>query len=146
MFHNGILLDGPVLTKFYKKHGITLTENIKYLADPLYCCRDLFKNTKDNKIITLAAYCAVEQTPVHDAIDDSFALKKICVYLIDQEKTPLAFLKRKYFKQKKDFIDIDQLKTETCGSGVRLEIDSCQDSGSQVEFAQEVFQKQTLNE
>jgi hypothetical protein len=76
----------------------------------------------------------VEQTPVHDTIDDSFALKKICVYLIDQEKTP------------QDFIDIDQLKTETCGSGVRLEIDSCQDSGSQVEFAQEVFQTQTLNE
>jgi DNA polymerase III epsilon subunit-like protein len=98
VFHNGILFDGPVLTKFYKKHGITLTENIKYLADPLYCCRDLFKNTKDNKIITLAAYCAVEQTPVHDTIDDSFALKKICVYLIDQEKTPLAFLIGKYFK------------------------------------------------
>jgi DNA polymerase III epsilon subunit-like protein len=64
----------------------------------LYCCRDLFKNTKDNKIITLAAYCAVERTPVHDTIDDSFALKKICVYLIDQEKTPLAFLIGKYFK------------------------------------------------
>jgi len=97
-FTTEFCFDRPVLTKFYKKHGITLTENIKYLADPLYCCCDLFKNTKYNKIITLAAYSAVEQTPVHDAIDDSFALKKICVYLIDQEKTPLAFLIGKYFK------------------------------------------------
>ena len=98
MFHNGILFDGPVLTKFYKKHGITLTENIKYIADPLYCCRDLFKNTKDNKIITLAAYCAVEQTPVHDTIDNSFALKKICVYLIDQEKNSSSFFEREVFQ------------------------------------------------
>ena len=34
VFHNGISFDGPVLAKFYKKHGIILTENVKYLADP----------------------------------------------------------------------------------------------------------------
>jgi DNA polymerase III epsilon subunit-like protein len=52
----------------------------------LSCCHDLFKDTKDNKLRTLAAYCSVEQTPVHDALDDSFALKKICEYLVDRKK------------------------------------------------------------
>jgi len=152
VFHNGIVFDGPVIAKFYKKHGITLTENVKYLADPLYCCRDLFKHTKNHKLRTLAPYCCLEQTSVHDASDDSFALKKICAYLMDQEKTPLAFLIGIYFKTfeyftaKIDFIEIDQLKPDTCGSGGSLEIDFRQDSDPQVEVAQEAFQMQTLNE
>ena len=60
---------------------------------------------------------------MHDALDDSFALKKICEYLVDREKTPLAFLIRscfktfEYFTAKLDLIDIDQLKPEMCGSG-----------------------------
>ncbi len=99
VFHNGISFDGPVLAKFYKKHGLTITENVKYLADPLSCCRDLFKDTKNHKFRTLAAYCSVEQTPVHDALDDSLALKKICEYLVDHEKTPLAFLIGSYILQ-----------------------------------------------
>ncbi len=78
MFHNGISFDGPVLAKFYKKRGLITTENVKYLADPLSCGHDLFKDTKSNKLRTLATYCSVEQTTVHDALDDSFALKKIC--------------------------------------------------------------------
>jgi len=118
VFHNGISFDGPVLAKFYKKHGLTITDNVKYLADPLSCCRDLFKDTKNHKLRTLAAYCSVDQTPVHDALDDSLALKKICEYLVDREKTPLAFLIGSYFKTfeyftaKLNLIDIDQLKPE----------------------------------
>jgi DNA polymerase III epsilon subunit-like protein len=98
VIHNGILFDRPVLARFYKKHGIALTENRKHLADPLYSCRDLFKNTKYHKCRTLAAYFDVDQTPVQDALDDRFDLKKICEYLIDEEKTPLAFAIGKYFK------------------------------------------------
>ncbi len=65
----------------------------------------------------------MEQTPVHDALDDSLALKKICEYLVDRKKTPLAFLIGSYFKTfeyftaKLNLIDIDQLKPEMCGSG-----------------------------
>ena len=80
VFHNGILFDEPVLAKFCKRYGLAITENVKYRVDPLSCCRDLFKDTKHHKLRTLAAYCSVEQTPVHDALDDSFALKKICEY------------------------------------------------------------------
>jgi len=80
VFYNGISFDGPVLAKFCKKYGLAITENVKYRADPLSCCRDLFKDTKHHKLRTLAAYCSVEQTPVHDALDNSFALKKICEY------------------------------------------------------------------
>jgi hypothetical protein len=93
----------------------------------------------------------VEQTPVHDALDDSFALKRICENLVDQEKTPLASLIGDYFKTFQyftamiNFIYIYQLKPEMCGSGDSLEIDFCQDSDSQVEAAQETFQTQTLN-
>ena len=98
MFHNGISFDGPVLAKFYKKHGVTITENIKNLADPLSCCHDLFKDTKNHKLRTLAAYCYVDQTPVHDALDDSFALERICEYLVDREKTPLAIFDKELFQ------------------------------------------------
>ena len=100
-----------------------MTDNVKYLADPLSCCRDLFKDTKNHKLRTLAAYWSVEQTPVHDAFDDSLALKKICEYLVDREKTLLDFLIGGYFKTfeyftaKLNLIDIDQLKPEMCGSG-----------------------------
>ena len=60
---------------------------------------------------------------MHDALDDSLALMKICEYLVDREKTPLAFLIGIYFKTfeyftaKLNLIDIDQLKPEMCGSG-----------------------------
>ena len=70
VFHNGISFDGPVSAKFYKRHGLNITENVKYLVDPLSCCRDLFIDTKNHKLGTLAAYCSVEQTPVHDALDN----------------------------------------------------------------------------
>jgi hypothetical protein len=65
----------------------------------------------------------VDQTAVHDALDDSLALKKICEYLVDREKTSLAFLIGSYFKTfeyftaKLDLMDIDQLEPEMCGSG-----------------------------
>jgi len=123
VFYNGISFDGPVLAKFYKKHGLSITDNVKYLADPLSCCRDLFKDTRNHKLRTLAAYCSVDQTAVHDALDDSLALKKICEYLVDREKTSLAFLIGSYFKTfeyftaKLDLMDIDQLEPEMCGSG-----------------------------
>jgi DNA polymerase III epsilon subunit-like protein len=126
VFHNGILFDGPVLAKFYKKHGLAITDNVKYLVDPLSCCRDLFKDTKNHKLRTLAAYLSVEQTPVRDAFDDSLALKKICEYLVDREKTLLDFLIGGYFKTfeyfavKLNLIDKDQLKPEMCGSGEKF--------------------------
>ena len=50
---------------------------------------------------------------MHDALDDSLALKKICEYLVDREKTPIAFLIGSYFKTfeyftaKLNLIDID---------------------------------------
>ncbi len=96
MFHNDILFDGPVLAKFYKKHGLTITDNVKYLADPLSCCRDLFKDTKNPKLRTSAAYCSVDQTTVHDALDDSLALKKICEYL--SQKNSSSFFDRELFQ------------------------------------------------
>jgi DNA polymerase III epsilon subunit-like protein len=95
----------------------------------LSCCRDLFKDTKNHKLRTLAAYCSVEQTPGHDALDDSFALKKICEYLVDRKKTPLAFLigsyikTFEYFTAKVDLINTEQLKPEILGQGNSLEID-----------------------
>jgi len=103
VFHNGFLFDGPLLAKFYKKHDLTLTNNVKHFEDTLYCCSDLFKDTISHKLRTLAAYCAEEQITVHDALDDSFALKMICDYLIAREKTPLAFLIGKYFSKIEGF-------------------------------------------
>ena len=76
---------------FYKKHDLTLTDNVKYFADTLYCCSDLFKDTIGHKLKTLAANCAVEQITVHDALDDSFALKMICDYLTAQKRLPYLF-------------------------------------------------------
>jgi DNA polymerase III alpha subunit (gram-positive type) len=70
VYNNGISFDGLVSAKFYKRHGLTITENVKYLVDPLPCCRDLFIDTKNNKLRTLAAYCSLKQTPVHDTLDD----------------------------------------------------------------------------
>ena len=60
VFHNGFLFDGPLLAKFYKKHDLTLTANVKYFQDTLYWCSDLFKDTISHKLRTLAAYCAEE--------------------------------------------------------------------------------------
>ena len=92
VFHNGFLFDGPLLAKFYKKHDLALTNNVKHFADTLYCCIDLFKDTIGHILRTLAEYYAVEHITVYDALDDSFALKMICDYLTAREKTPLAFL------------------------------------------------------
>ena len=103
VFHNGFLFDGPLLAKFYKKHDLTLTANVKYFADILYCCSDLFKDTIGHKLRTLAAYYAEEQITVHDAQDDSFALKMIWDYLTAREKTPLALLIGKYFRKFDEF-------------------------------------------
>ena len=103
MFNNGFLFDGPLLAKFYKKHDLTLTANVKYFQDTLYWCSDLFKDTIGHKLRTLAAYCAEEQITVHDAQDDSFALKMIWDYLTAREKTPLALLIGKYFRKFDEF-------------------------------------------
>ncbi len=98
VFYNGFSYDGPLLARFYKKHEITLTDNVKYFADTLFCSRDLFKDTVNHKLRTLAAYFAVEQTVVYDALDDSLALKRICEYLTARAKTHLAFLIGEYLK------------------------------------------------
>ena len=103
VIQNGFLFDGPLLAKFYKKHDIALTNNVKHFADTLYCCIDLFKDTIGHKLRTLAAYCAEEQITVHDAQDDSFALKMIWDYLTAREKTPLALLIGKYFRKFDEF-------------------------------------------
>ena len=103
VFHNGFLFDRPLLAKFYKKHDLTLTNNVKHFEDTLNCCSDLFKDTIGHKLSTLAAYCAEEQITVHDAQDDSFALKMIWDYLKSREKTPLALLIGKYFRKFDEF-------------------------------------------
>jgi len=98
VFNNGFLFDGPLLAKFYKKHDLALTNNVKHFADTLYCCIDLFKDTIGHILRTLAEYYAVEHITVYDALDDSFALKMICDYLTAREKTPSSFFDMKVFQ------------------------------------------------